>query len=236
MSHEENDLEPPWNEEQWEKFFKESDVRSAKFGELLETLHDHPDRDAIIEREMGWDRDDDGPEFEWDEEKFAIDQEDDEDSFAPDADDDDDTQPNSEDDEDDEDLDWEDHELKKQPYYANAYRFGLRVHDVLKPYTIPEQEDQDEDLIDAIANGYTIAAKLVGAHGMGDEDEVLCGNIVCCRRSLEAVRECLRALAFLRDRGRVPRDVVDGLLREGEEVRSLVEQHITELRSRVWWQ
>ena len=47
--------EKPWGEAEWEKSMRESDVRSAKFGELLETLMDHPDRDAIISREMGWD-------------------------------------------------------------------------------------------------------------------------------------------------------------------------------------
>ena len=51
--HEPDD--PPWTEDQWERFMQRSDVRSAKFGELLETLRDHPDRDEIIAREMGWD-------------------------------------------------------------------------------------------------------------------------------------------------------------------------------------
>ena len=29
----------PWTEDEWEQFMRESDVRSAKFRELLETLH-----------------------------------------------------------------------------------------------------------------------------------------------------------------------------------------------------
>src|SRR5438874_11330204 len=53
---EEHDDDRPWTEAQWEALMKRSDVRSAKFGELLETFMDHPDRDAIIDREMGWDR------------------------------------------------------------------------------------------------------------------------------------------------------------------------------------
>lgn len=47
--------ERPWTEEQWEKFMKESDARAARFGELLETLRDHPRRDVVVAREMGWD-------------------------------------------------------------------------------------------------------------------------------------------------------------------------------------
>jgi hypothetical protein len=50
--------EKPWNEEQWERFMKRSEARADRFGELLETLVDHPDRDKIIAREMGWKEDD----------------------------------------------------------------------------------------------------------------------------------------------------------------------------------
>ena len=44
----------PWTEAQWEKMMRESDLKSARFGELLETLIDHPERDKIVAREMGW--------------------------------------------------------------------------------------------------------------------------------------------------------------------------------------
>src|SRR5438128_12641974 len=52
----------PMTEAEWEQMFKESDARAARYGDLLETLIDHPDRDEIIEKEMGWD--DDGEEEE----------------------------------------------------------------------------------------------------------------------------------------------------------------------------
>jgi hypothetical protein len=42
------------DEFEWEKTLRESDARTEKFGELLEKYADHPDRDAIIDREMGW--------------------------------------------------------------------------------------------------------------------------------------------------------------------------------------
>ena len=45
----------PWDEEKWEAFMRESDLRAARFGELLETLMDEPDRHRIIAKEMGWD-------------------------------------------------------------------------------------------------------------------------------------------------------------------------------------
>ena len=52
MSESESD-DRPWNEAKWERFMLASDVRSAKFGELLETLIDDPNCDEIIAREMG---------------------------------------------------------------------------------------------------------------------------------------------------------------------------------------
>ena len=218
-----NEQEPedrPWTEEQWQRFMEKSDARSAKFGELLETFIDHPDRDEIIAREMGWERDeadDDEEEDEFDSAEWA----------SPESDSDD---------------DWE--EIRRQeeealeaiPAYSRGYEFGLKVHDVLKPYFTPDQEDQDEDLIEAVRGGFTIAAKIAGAHGMGYEDDVLCGNIVCCKRSLAATNECLRGLQSLHVRSAVPAKVLDPLIQECKEVRALVEEHIEQLRSRVWWQ
>lgn len=45
----------PMDEFQWERFMKESDARADKFSALFEKYIDHPDRDRIIAREMGWD-------------------------------------------------------------------------------------------------------------------------------------------------------------------------------------
>ena len=47
--------EQPWTEEEWLADMKRNDARADRFGELLETLQDAPDRDERIAREMGWD-------------------------------------------------------------------------------------------------------------------------------------------------------------------------------------
>jgi hypothetical protein len=44
----------PQDEFEWELFLRASDRRSAKLGELMEKYHDHPNRDRLIAREMGW--------------------------------------------------------------------------------------------------------------------------------------------------------------------------------------
>src|SRR4051794_11779959 len=67
----------PMNEQEGEDFMREGGLRAARYGELLETLIDHPDRDEIVAREMGWDELADavaeekrlGPSFESDDEE-----------------------------------------------------------------------------------------------------------------------------------------------------------------------
>jgi len=46
--------EGPMDEFAWEKFMKEADLRTDKYGELLDKYKDHPDRERIVAREMGW--------------------------------------------------------------------------------------------------------------------------------------------------------------------------------------
>jgi hypothetical protein len=44
----------PKDEFEWELFLRASDRHTTKLGELMEKYHDHPDRDRLIAREMGW--------------------------------------------------------------------------------------------------------------------------------------------------------------------------------------
>jgi hypothetical protein len=44
----------PKDEFEWELFLRASDRRTTKLGELMEKYHDHPDRERVIAREMGW--------------------------------------------------------------------------------------------------------------------------------------------------------------------------------------
>jgi hypothetical protein len=44
----------PKDEFEWELFLRASDRRTTKLGEWMEKYHEHPDRDRLIVREMGW--------------------------------------------------------------------------------------------------------------------------------------------------------------------------------------
>ncbi|MFL6538170.1 MAG: hypothetical protein ACJ8JD_08350 [Chthoniobacterales bacterium] len=46
--------ERQWDEYQWERFLQQQDEKTEKYMELLEKYLDHPDRDQLIAREMGW--------------------------------------------------------------------------------------------------------------------------------------------------------------------------------------
>src|SRR5439155_4194546 len=53
----EKDSEEPWDEHDYEKFLKESDARTDKYGELLDKYGHSEEAHAKIASEMGWDGD-----------------------------------------------------------------------------------------------------------------------------------------------------------------------------------
>ena len=57
--HGQKDPEEQWDEHDYEKFFKECDARTDKYGELLDKYGDSEEAEAKIAKEMGWDREDD---------------------------------------------------------------------------------------------------------------------------------------------------------------------------------
>jgi hypothetical protein len=54
MSGHEHEHDRVWDEYEWERFLQQQDHKTEKYMELLEKYLDHPQRDQIIAREMGW--------------------------------------------------------------------------------------------------------------------------------------------------------------------------------------
>jgi hypothetical protein len=53
-------------------------------------------------------------------------------------------------------------------------------------FTDDREPEPDEPLVVAYGESFAVAAKLAVGHGMGYDDDSICGNIVCCRKSLIA--------------------------------------------------
>ncbi|MFZ4775801.1 MAG: hypothetical protein ACOYM3_10575 [Terrimicrobiaceae bacterium] len=65
MFHDKEDFSDDiWDEYQWERFLQEQDRNTEKYFTLLEKFVDHPERDELIAREMGWDSCTDDSEIE----------------------------------------------------------------------------------------------------------------------------------------------------------------------------
>ncbi len=54
MAENDFDSSEVWDEYDWERFLQEQDRNTEKYLGLLEQYMDHPERDEIIAREMGW--------------------------------------------------------------------------------------------------------------------------------------------------------------------------------------
>ena len=50
------DPEEDWDEHQYERFLRQGDARTDKFGELMDLYQNDPDRDRKIDEAMGWNR------------------------------------------------------------------------------------------------------------------------------------------------------------------------------------
>ncbi len=54
MANDEFDEHGTWDEYQWERFLQQQDKNTEKYFGLLEKYLDHPEREKLIAREMGW--------------------------------------------------------------------------------------------------------------------------------------------------------------------------------------
>jgi hypothetical protein len=238
--------ELPMSEEQWEALFRESDLKAAKFEELLETFHDEPDCEEKIAREMGWTWLVDALEREKSEGSTDVTTVSEGDSNDDEGEELDEPWLDESAEDDDEDPSLEDarqqvaesrSELGRIPAYAAARALANRVGDVLRP--LMEGEDPDEERSRLIAEAYITAhqaaVNIAGGHAMGYEEDVLCGNIVKNRMSLAAVVRCQQAWGDLTGQEIVTTEVADPLVADMRAVQRMVEERIAELRARVWW-
>lgn len=244
MAHDEPEL--PMTEEQWEALMRQSDARAARYGELLDTLMDEPDRDEIIDKEMGWDDEKEEADQEWIEELNA--------AFDEAADavargenpvndealeqDPGELLPESvlEEYDDRDGFDESDRQLHRIPAYHMAMKLSEKMDRVVRPLLKSGGSEPPEDVGEAYIQIKIVAVKIAGGHGMGYDDDALGGNVVNCKRARAAADECEIAIKSLKKLKLISARAANDLLKDILELQKVVDKRIAELRARMWWQ
>lgn len=223
------DFEEPdtyWSEEEWEKRLRENESLIDQYEKVFE---ENPDRrwddpaDLYYKVHFGLDL---GEDLKFPEKPG---------DFSDDSDSD--NVPGWKVESEDEEIATEEvtlhDELDRIAAYRLAFHFALEAMDYLKT------EDPGKEPPDSLKQGFChhalrIAADIAGGHGLGYEEESLCGNIVKNRWALDHAHEAARLVCeILRRDGDSPR-----LLKFPptlDRIRQELTRRIADLRSRVWW-
>jgi len=169
-----------WDEYQWERFLQQQDRKTEQYFQLFEKYQDHPERDEIIAREMGWnhsDDDDDEEESDWlstaeDEEEDAEDEDSDEDEA-------------------------EFEELQQSEVYMQSMELNRRV------FTMVEEREtlKDHPVAVELATRVAICGAKLAAALCGDDFSEVGMTIAYLKRSLKAANDALGAASRLRYAG-----------------------------------
>lgn len=126
----------------------------------------------------------------------------------------------------------EDDDLDKVEAYRLAYDFSLSVLGFLKKAELRREEDP---LMQGLAShGLKVAADIAGGHGLGYDEDALCGNIVKNRWALGHLNQTRKILKELIERdGGNP--VLHVLMEKSGVLEKSLEKRIADLRSQVWW-
>jgi hypothetical protein len=173
-----DDFETPeiWDEYQWERFLQQQDRNTEKYFGLLEKYLDHPDRDNIIAKEMGWESFDEDRDAEWDEvaeslceEEMSLSQEEAECSEG----------------------DFE--EFARSPIYQDT----LKLHTWINSWLDREQSLKDHPEAIRLATRSAVCGAKLAAALCGDDCTELGMTIAYLKRGLKAANDALDAAARL---------------------------------------
>lgn len=212
------DRDDIWDEFQWEEFMKEQDKKVDRYMELFYRYQNHPNRDELIAREMGW--------------TWLLEQAE---HFMD--------LPNVEEDDDEkEGEEWkasagiegegflEMDDFEHQPVYLKSKEFALRAYRFVDD--LPESVREDSAVVDFIANAMIASAKIAGGTGMGDGMEELGANIAYCKRGLAASNLAIAALHEMKEKRIIGGLAYFDLVREAAEVRNTIAIYILDLREK----
>lgn len=165
-----------WDEYEWERFLQQQDHKTEKYMELIERYLDHPERDQIIAREMGWSQLLQGDE--WTDEVDAM--------LADEASSDDASEPADEECEKPEGVldGFEDHSL-----YRAAFALTVRIDQLFDANPALQNEPSAVKLA---THSALASAKLAAALSDDDVDEIGM-TIAYLKRALKAITVSMEA-------------------------------------------
>ena len=124
-------------------------------------------------------------------------------------------------------------DFRQIPAYPLAFAFAHGALDYMKRFE-HEQRGQNRLREQFCLHALRIAADIAGGHGMGYEEDSLCGNIVKNRWAMGHAQEAERLLKMLIERnGSDPAS--ETLLAQLPPIIQALEERVAELRAKVWW-
>ncbi len=179
-----DDYEVPevWDEYQWERFLQQQDRNTEKYFGLLEKYLDHPDRDKIIAREMGWESFDEDRDAEWEELAGSLCEEEL-------------NQP--EDAAEEPETDFE--EFSKSPIYQDT----LKLHTWINSWIDRDAALKDNPEAIRLATRSAVCGAKLAAALCGDDHTEIGMTIAYLKRGLKAANDALEAGANLARDGRM---------------------------------
>jgi hypothetical protein len=174
----EDDFETPevWDEYQWERFLQQQDRNTEKYFGLLEKYLDHPDRDNIIAKEMGWESFDEERDAEWDEVAESLCEEE-----------------LSQSQEEPEASEGDFEEFARSPIYQDT----LKLHTWINSWLEREQSLKDDPEAIRLATRSAVCGAKLAAALCGDDCAELGMTIAYLKRGLKAANDALDAAARL---------------------------------------
>jgi len=180
-----DDFETPevWDEYQWERFLQQQDRNTEKYFGLLEKFLDHPDRDRIIAREMGWESFDEERDAEWEEVAGSACEE----------------EMQVCDDEGEPEDEGEFDEFSRSPIYQDT----LKLHTWINAWLDRDQNLKDHPEAIRLATRSAVCGAKLAAALCGDDHTELGMTIAYLKRGLKAANDALDAGAKLAQDGKM---------------------------------
>lgn len=172
-----------WDEYQWERFLQQQDRNTEKYFGLLEKYLDHPERDKIIAREMGWESFDEERDAEWEELAGSVCED----------------ELNQSGDAEDEEPETDFEEFSRSPIYQDT----LKLHTWINSWLDRDATLKDHPEAIRLATRSAVCGAKLAAALCGDDHTEIGMTIAYLKRGLKAANDALEAGANLAREGKM---------------------------------